>query len=88
MAPGPVEQILEEVEQTGVGPLEVFEYEDGRRHFGQTLEEDPPGREEVLLVSGRAFLEAEEMGETRLDPRPLVTAEDVLLECEPQLRVR
>ena len=38
--------MLDEVEQTAVGPLEVLEDEDGRASRGDPLEEDPPGGEE------------------------------------------
>ncbi len=69
---GPLEQVLEEVEQAAVGPLHVLEYEDRRRVLGEPLEEDAPGGEEVLLVSGRAFLEPEQVREPRLDPGALL----------------
>src|SRR5204863_5461204 len=87
-APGPVEQILEEVEEAGVRPLQVLEHENRRRVLRQALEEDAPGREEVLLVARRALLEPEQVAETRLDPGALVGVEDVFLEREPKLLAR
>ena len=48
----PVEQVLDEVEQAGVGPLHVLEGEHRRIAVGQALEEEAPGREEILLVAG------------------------------------
>ena len=88
MAARPVQQILEEVEQTGVRPLKIFEHEDRRRIVRQALEEDSPGREEVLLVSRNALIEPQEVRQTGLDPGPLLAVEEVFLEGEPQLRAR
>ena len=85
MAPGPLEQVLEEVEQPGVRPLHVLEDEDDRVALGQPLEEDPPGREEVLLVAGSSLLEPEQVSEARLDPVLLVRIRDVLLDRGPEL---
>ncbi len=88
VAPRPVEQVLEEVEQTGVSPLDVLEDQDGRRLLGEPLEEDPPGGEEVLLVAGRAVLEAEEVREARLDPGSLAGVQDVFGQREVELLPR
>src|SRR5512132_3978570 len=41
----PVDQVVGEVEQTVVCPVEVFEYEHERVELGQALEEPPPGGE-------------------------------------------
>ncbi len=84
----PFEQVLEEVEQAGVRPLHVFENEDRRRSLCKPLEEDPPGREEILLIAGSALLEPEQVGETRLDPAPLLQVRDVQLDHRPQLHKR
>ena len=46
--PRPGQEVLDEVEQALVGPLEVPEDEDRRRLLGQPLEERPPCREELL----------------------------------------
>ncbi len=59
MAARPLEQVFEKVEQPRVGPLQILEHENRRRLLGQPLEQDPPGGEEVLLVAGHAFLQAE-----------------------------
>ena len=85
---GPLEQVLEEVEQAAVGPLHVLEYEDGGRGLGEPLEEDAPRGEEVLLVSGRALLEAEQVCEPRLNPRSLLGIREVLREGGAQLLPR
>lgn len=86
VAPRPLEQVLEEVEQAGVGPLHVLEDEHGRRALGEALEQDPPGREEVLVVARRAFLEAEQVSEPRRHPSALLGVVDVLLDRRMQLR--
>ena len=62
-----VEQVLDEVEQRVVGPLHVLERHDHRVRVGQALEEEPPGREEVVALVADAFLEAEQVREPRLD---------------------
>ena len=85
VAAGPVEQVLQEVEQARVRPLHVLEDEHGRRLLRQPLEEDAPGGEEVLLVAGHALLEPEQVRQPRLDPRALVRVEDVLGQREPKL---
>ena len=64
----------------GVRPLHVLEDEDRRRLLREALEQDAPGREEVLLVAGCALLEPEQVGEAGLDPAPLFRIGDVLLD--------
>src|SRR5262249_29373636 len=64
---GPVEQVLEEVEETGVCPLHVFEGENGRIGLRQPLEEESPRGEQILLVAGLVLGQAEEMGEPGLE---------------------
>src|SRR5205085_408035 len=64
----PVEQVFEKVEQPTVRPLQILEDENRRRVLCQALEEDAPRREEVLLVTGNALLEPEQMGKPRFDP--------------------
>ena len=88
VAARPFEQVLEEVEQAGIRPLHVLEHEDRRRLLCEPLEEDPPGREQVLLVAGRALLEPEQVGETGLDPAPLLRVQDVQLDRRAQLSER
>ena len=84
----PLEQVLQEVEQAAVGPLHVLEYEDRGRVLGEPLEEDAPGGEEVLLVSGRALLEPEQVREPRLDPGSLLRIREMLLERRAQFLPR
>src|SRR5581483_2780128 len=86
IAARPVEQVLEEVEEPGIRPLEILEDEDRRRLLGEPLEQDPPGGEQVLLVSRRTLLQPEEVSQPRLDPAPFVGVRDVARERFPQLR--
>ena len=81
----PLEQVLDEVEQAGIGPLHVLEREHRRVGVGEALEEQPPGGEQVLAVAGRAVFEAEQAGEPGLDEAALLGVGQVLLECRPQL---
>ena len=81
----PVEEVLDEVQQRRVRPLHVLERHDDGLEFGQPLEEEPPRREEVLLVAGGGLLEADEMGEPRLDPLALVGVRDVALHGRVEL---
>src|SRR5207245_3024679 len=75
----PVEQVLDEVEQARVCPLKVFEDEDGRVPLGEPLEEEPPGREEILAIGGSPLREPEQVRESRLEPGALLGIRDVLL---------
>ena len=68
----PVEQILDEVEQPVVGPLQVLEQEDDRLARRHPLEEDPPGGEEILFVRCAPLGDAEEMREAGLEEAPLL----------------
>ena len=45
--------MLDEVEEAGIGPLEVLEDERKRSPFADTLEEDAPGGEEGGASGGR-----------------------------------
>ena len=67
VVPRPLEQVLDEVEQRRVRPLHVLEGEHGRVGLGQPLEEQPPGREQILPVARLVLAEAEQLREPRLD---------------------
>ena len=77
VAPGPVEQVVDEVEQGRVGPLEVLEHQHGRGPLAEALEEPPPGREQLVALGGGQLLEAEEVGQAGLDPAALLGVGDV-----------
>ena len=49
----PVEQLLDEVEQSVVGPLHVLEEEDDRVVLGEPFEEQAPAGEQVLALEPR-----------------------------------
>ncbi len=84
----PLEQVLDEVEEGRVGPLQVLEDEHDGALLGEPLEEEPPGGEEILPVAGRVLGEAEQVGESRLEPASLGFIPDALLEHRAQLRER
>ena len=85
-SPTPVQEVIDEVEQAGVGEMQVFEDHHHRRLGGQTLEERPPRREQLLRPGPR--LEAEQRQQRRLDPGALVCVWDVLGERLCHLRSR
>ena len=88
MVPRPVEQVVDEVQQRRVRPLEIFEDEHRRALLCEPLEEEAPGGEEVFTVGRDAFLEPEQLGEPRLDPGALLGVGEVLLERLPELAGR
>ena len=45
----PVDEVVDEVEQAVVGPVQILEDEDERALLGERLEEPPPGRERLRL---------------------------------------
>ena len=63
--PGPLDQVLDELEHRVVGPLQVLE----QKHEGpvrrQALEESPPGGEELVLVVGGRGLAPRQPDERR-----------------------
>ena len=76
----PVEEAVEEVEQAGVGPLQVVDHHHHRVALGQALEEHPPAGEEVVAcqvgVGG-----AEQLGDARLDEVAVIGAGDQLVQA-------
>ena len=84
---GPLQQILDEVEQAGVGPLHVLEDHHDRVALGQALEEGAPGGEHVLLIARGAGVDREQVRETGFDPRPFLGVGDELLQGRAQLRL-
>ena len=88
MAPGPIEQVLDEVEQARVRPLHIFEGEHCRIALRQALEEEAPRGEKILLVASLVFGQPEQVCESRLEEVALLGIEDVLLERGAQLGQR
>ena len=67
----PFHELVHEVEERLVGPVQVLEHEDERAQLGHRLEEVAPGRERLgAPVSAELALacEADESQEVRLDP--------------------
>ena len=52
---------------------------------GEPLEEQPPGREQVLPVARLLLAQPEQLRQPRLDEAALLGVEDVLVERRPQL---
>ena len=84
----PVDEVLDEVEERAVGPVDVLEDENDRKRLGHALEEEPPGGEEVFLVGRAALLETEKMREARLHEAPLVRIGNVGIDGGAELRRR
>src|SRR5690242_18707325 len=76
----PLQEVVDELEQRRVRPLEVFEDEHGRALLREPLEEEAPGSEEVLAVGRGALRQAEQLREPRLDPGTLFRVGHVMLE--------
>ena len=68
MAGRPLEEVVDEVEQSRIRPLQVLEDQDGRTLRGDTLEERPPGREQLVPVAGRGVAEPQQREKGGLDP--------------------
>ena len=62
----PARQLLDQVEQAAVGPVDVLEHEHRRLLGGDRLDEAPHGEEQRLAVLGQHLrLEAENESEVR-----------------------
>ena len=85
LVPRPLEQVLDELDERGVGPLDVLEDQDDGALLGHALEEQPPAGEEILAVRGAAVAEAEQLLQARLDERALLRVGDHLLDHPGQL---
>ena len=88
MVARPLEQMLDEVEEGGVGPLHVFEGEHGRVDVREAFEEEPPGSEQILTFACLVLADPEQLGEPGLDETALLCVEQVLVERGMQLRER
>src|SRR2546428_12755669 len=79
--PRPLEQVLDEVEEARIGPLHVLEHEDGWICVREPLEEEAPGREQVVALVRRLLLsDSEQAREKRLYEASLIVVEEVLAE--------
>ena len=75
--PAPLEQVVDEVDQPGIGVVEILEDQGDRARVGQTLEECAP-RAEQLGRGGRRRADAEQCEERTLDPSSLGLVRDLL----------
>ena len=85
--PRPLEEVFDEVEQGGIGPLHVLEHEDRRVDVGEPLEEQAPGGEQVVPLEA-PFLEREQVTQTGLDEAALLGVGQMLLDDLRELRER
>ena len=67
----PRRDVIDEVEQRRVGPLEVLEDQEHRRPVGDALEEPAPGREELVPFERDVRARIEQGRQPRLDPATL-----------------
>src|SRR5581483_5873734 len=66
--PRPLQQVLDEVEQRAIRPLHVLEDHHDGQLLCESLEEQAPGGEQVLLVRRGSLLQAQEVREPGFDP--------------------
>ena len=72
MAARPFQQVLHELHQAGIRPVHVLEHKDDRPGFGEPLEEEPPGRVQILACAVPARAKAQQLLQVGLDPGALV----------------
>ena len=85
----PVDELVEEVEEALVRPVDVLDDEDERTLLGETLEEAAPGGERLVAAIAaelRFAGEAEEREEMRLDARLVAGAGERVLDGLVDLR--
>ena len=81
----PLEQVLDEIEQALVRPLQILEHEHDRVRVGHPLEEQPPRGEELLLLALLRSSPPQKLQQPWLDERALFLVEDVLPEGRTKL---
>ncbi len=84
----PLQQVVDEVEQPAIRPLQVLEHEHHRRVLREPLEEQAPAREQVRAVGIRALLEPQQVREPRLDQPALPLVGDEPLDRDVELLAR
>jgi hypothetical protein len=84
----PLQEVLDEVQQARVRPLQVLEHQHGRIHVGEALEEQAPGGEHLLPVTRVEVAESEQLRQARLDEAPVIGVRQVLVQRRPQLAER
>ena len=87
----PVDEVVDEVEQVVVGPVQVLEDEHERPTFGQGLEEPSPGGEGFVETLGARIgfpREADQRPHVAFDPASALGIGDEVREHLTQLRLR
>ena len=77
-AGGRADEVLDEVEQAGVRPVEVVEDEDRRARIGDPLEERPPGGKRLFALAGGDRPDADQSLEVGRNPASLGLLRHVL----------
>ncbi len=72
----PLEQVSDELDESGVRPLEILEEERDWPLLRHPLEEDAPSAEQLLLCPSRTFLEPEQVKDPRLDEATLFVVDN------------
>ena len=84
----PLQEVVDEVQQARVGPLDVLEDQQHGIAVRHALEEQAPAREEVGAVGVGALLEAQQMRQARLHQPALALVGHESLDRRPQLLPR
>ena len=80
----PLEEVVQEVDHAGVGPLQVLDDHDDRQVLGQSFEEQTPAREELLLREHLLSRKSQQLAEAGGDELPVGGVSDPALEAGPQ----
>ena len=64
---GPFEQVVQEVQQRVVGPLQILDHQHDRVLRGELLEEGAPPGEQVATIHGAAIAHPEQLGQSGPD---------------------
>ena len=80
----PLEQVVQEVDHAGVGPLQVLDDHDDGQVLGQALEEQAPAREELLSREHLWGRQPEQLAEAGGDELPVGGVGDPALEAGAQ----
>ena len=84
MVARPLEEVVEEVDHSGIGPLQVLDDHDDRQVLGQSFEEQTPAGEELLFREHLGSRKSQQLTETGGDELPVRGVSDPALESRPQ----
>ena len=71
MVGGPVEQVVEEIDEAGVRPLQVLDRDDDRQVLGEAFEEHAPAGEQLLACEALRGGNPEQLGQAGEDELPV-----------------